>query len=77
MGIFELIRIYLVVEKLFQTLDCHMDIAGKNGYKTGIFITKKKFSNLFITLNIVYIQYLTACISAIITHLLKLDPQKL
>ena len=28
--------------------------AGRNGYKTGTFITKKKFSNWFITLNIVY-----------------------
>ena len=33
----------------------HMNNAGRNGYKTGTFITKKKkFLKLFITLNIVY-----------------------
>ena len=31
-----------------------MAITGKYGYKTGTFITKKMFSNMFITLNIVY-----------------------
>ena len=31
-----------------------MDNAGRYGYKTGRFITKKKFSNLLMTLIIVY-----------------------
>ena len=31
-----------------------MNNTSKYGYKTGTFITKKKFSKLFITLNIVY-----------------------
>ena len=33
---------------------CSNANAGTYGYKTGTFITKKKFSNLFITVNKVY-----------------------
>ena len=52
-GIFDLIHIYLGNVKSFQTL--HVHNAGKYRYKIGTFKTKKFFSNLFITLNIVYI----------------------
>ena len=54
MGIFDLIHRYLGIVKSFQTLHVHMNNAGARGYKTGTFITKKKFSKLFITVNRVY-----------------------
>ena len=55
MGIFEWMRTYLSIEKLFQTWHCHMATTGEYGYKTGTLITKKFFfSNLLMTLNIVY-----------------------
>ena len=56
MGIFDVIHRYLGIVKSFQTLRVHMNNAGRNGYKTGTFITKKKmFSNLFITEYSVYV----------------------
>ena len=55
MGIFEWIHTYLGIKKLFQALGSHMATTGKYWYKTSTFITKKiVFSNLFVTLNIVY-----------------------
>ena len=55
MGIFDMLHIYLGSVKSFQTLHVHMNNAGTRGYKTGTFITKHFFSNLFITLIYVYV----------------------
>ena len=64
MGIFELIHKYLGIEELCLTLGCLMANAGRNGYKTGTFITKKIFFQKFY--NFEYSVYVYICCSSVV-----------
>ena len=58
MRIFYLTHRYLGIVKSFQTLHVHMNNASRYGYKTGTFITKKIFFQIFYNFDICICMYI-------------------